>query len=97
MAGLTWSLWVVPTAYILYKILTFGRREKNLPPGPPTIPVLGNAHLIPFKGLHLKYVYRTINYNPHIITFGNCDGLAGSKNGQINMAQCIHSKSDAQP
>jgi cytochrome P450 len=55
MAGFTWSLWVVPTAYVLYKVLTFGRREKNLPPGPPTIPVLGNAHLIPLKGLHLKF------------------------------------------
>ncbi|TDZ19400.1 Cytochrome P450 monooxygenase patI [Colletotrichum orbiculare MAFF 240422] len=25
----------------------FGRREKDLPPGPPTVPILGNAHLIP--------------------------------------------------
>ncbi|KAL0937329.1 cytochrome p450 [Colletotrichum truncatum] len=43
-------LWIAPAVFLLYKIFTFGRREKHLPPGPPTIPILGNAHLIPSTG-----------------------------------------------
>ena len=40
---------------LLYVILTTGRRAKNLPPGPPTLPVLGNLHQIPRKGSYLKF------------------------------------------
>ena len=28
----------------------------SLPPGPPTIPILGNAHLLTGNGLEKKYV-----------------------------------------
>ncbi|KAF6823682.1 cytochrome p450 [Colletotrichum musicola] len=44
------TIWIVPAILLFYKIITFGNREKGLPPGPPTVPILGNAHLIPTEG-----------------------------------------------
>ncbi|KAK7048546.1 putative cytochrome P450 [Favolaschia claudopus] len=32
-----------------------GSREKGLPPGPPTIPLLGNAHIFPASAPHFKF------------------------------------------
>jgi hypothetical protein len=32
--------------YLLRRCLQIGRRPADLPPGPPTIPLLGNLHLV---------------------------------------------------
>ncbi|KAK7032180.1 hypothetical protein VNI00_013354 [Paramarasmius palmivorus] len=41
--------------WLVTKILKSGRREPYLPPGPPTIPVLGNLHLFPSKSPQVKF------------------------------------------
>ncbi|KAF1994944.1 cytochrome P450 [Amniculicola lignicola CBS 123094] len=41
--------------YGIFKLLRFGRREKHLPPGPPTYPIIGNAHLAVDKDLYKRF------------------------------------------
>ncbi|KAF2500783.1 putative cytochrome P450 oxidoreductase [Lophium mytilinum] len=45
---------VVLVLYSIYRILQIGKRDKRMPPGPPTIPLLGNLHQIPITGLYKK-------------------------------------------
>lgn len=60
--GVVLSLGTLPTLglafliYFAFKLITMGRREKGLPPGPPTVPILGNLHQIPLTGIHTKYL-----------------------------------------
>jgi hypothetical protein len=35
-------------------LLQIGKRDPRMPPGPPTLPVLGNFHQIPSSGLYAK-------------------------------------------
>ncbi|KAL9622814.1 MAG: hypothetical protein Q9160_002933 [Pyrenula sp. 1 TL-2023] len=41
--------------YGIFKLSRFGRREKHLPPGPPTYPIIGNAHLAVDKDLYKRF------------------------------------------
>uniref|UniRef100_A0A0W0GBY3 Putative cytochrome P450 n=1 Tax=Moniliophthora roreri TaxID=221103 RepID=A0A0W0GBY3_MONRR len=40
---------------LLSKLLKVGRREATLPPGPPTIPILGNLHVFPKHSVQWKF------------------------------------------
>lgn len=40
--------------YLLWKASQMGKRDPRLPPGPPTIPILGNAHMLPTSGIGKK-------------------------------------------
>ncbi|CAE6460257.1 unnamed protein product [Rhizoctonia solani] len=40
--------------YLFLKLLRIGRREHSLPPGPPTVPLLGNLNIFPKFEAHYK-------------------------------------------
>ncbi|KAI1816873.1 putative cytochrome P450 [Poronia punctata] len=58
------SLVVILLSTLLWKLLRIGHRPKGLPPGPPTIPILGNLHLIPSQDVHLQFQQWAEEYGP---------------------------------
>ncbi|KAF2866696.1 cytochrome P450 [Massariosphaeria phaeospora] len=50
-----WALSVLGGIYVIFKLARFGSREKHLPPGPPTYPIVGNAHLVVDKDLYKRH------------------------------------------
>lgn len=40
--------------YAIYRLARIGKREGYLPPGPPTVPILGNAHIFPKTWAYLQ-------------------------------------------
>jgi len=51
--------WVFPALALvglaIYRLLQIGSRPKDYPPGPPTIPILGNLHLMPKENNHVQF------------------------------------------
>ncbi len=41
-------------AYLSLRLLNIGKREHGLPPGPPTIPIVGNLLSFPKEYAYLK-------------------------------------------
>ena len=52
-----WALSTLGGIYVIFKLARFGSREKHLPPGPPTYPIIGNAHLVVDKNLYRRSVH----------------------------------------
>ena len=61
-------------ALLFYELLNKNRKVQRLPPGPPCIPIIGNAHLIPkekswlafdawSKQYGIKFLYHSVSIN----------------------------------
>ncbi|KAH7161080.1 cytochrome P450 [Dactylonectria macrodidyma] len=64
VSSLYWTIAVLTGLLVVTKILRYGSRPKDYPPGPPTIPVLGNLHQMPTKNFHLEFQKLAQQYGP---------------------------------
>lgn len=46
---------IVLIAVAVFQLRNVGRRPKDYPPGPPTLPLIGNLHQMPSKGSHHQF------------------------------------------
>lgn len=49
---------------VLRKLSRYGMRPADFPPGPPTLPLIGNLHQMPQKDLHLAFTEWGKKYGP---------------------------------
>lgn len=57
-------LWPVAAAALIIRLLLTGRRPKNYPPGPPTLPIIGNLHQMTTRDAHLQFEKWARQYGP---------------------------------
>ncbi|OTB10567.1 hypothetical protein K445DRAFT_308698 [Daldinia sp. EC12] len=59
-------------SFIIWQLSKLGRRPKNYPPGPPTLPLIGNLHQIPSQKRHEKFERWAREYGPiYSLMLGN--------------------------
>ncbi|KAI0134463.1 cytochrome P450 [Xylariales sp. AK1849] len=49
---------------VLHRLSKIGQRPKGYPPGPPTLPIIGNIHLLPAKQGHIQFQKWAEEYGP---------------------------------
>lgn len=47
-----------------YRLGRIGHRPANYPPGPPTLPLIGNLHLVPAEKAHIQFQKWAHEYGP---------------------------------
>jgi hypothetical protein len=50
-----YTLIAAVVAVSVFRLARIGRRPKGYPPGPPTLPLIGNLHLMPTEKPHLQF------------------------------------------
>lgn len=55
---------VAAVVFLLYQLGKLGRRPRDYPPGPPTLPFIGNLHLMPKEKGHLQFQKWAEEYGP---------------------------------
>lgn len=58
------SFLAATAAFVAFQLSKVGRRPKGCPPGPPTLPILGNLHQIPKKNAHVQFKKWADEYGP---------------------------------
>lgn len=51
-------------ALVLHRLSKIGQRPADYPPGPPTLPLIGNLHLMPKEKGHLQFQKWAEEYGP---------------------------------
>ncbi|KAI4934694.1 hypothetical protein J4E85_002552 [Alternaria conjuncta] len=59
-----YALLTALVALAAYSLRSVGRRPANYPPGPPTLPIIGNLHLMPKEKPHLQFQKWAEEYGP---------------------------------
>ncbi|KAI1271690.1 cytochrome P450 [Xylaria sp. FL0933] len=58
------TLAVILLIVLILRVWKIGQRPKGYPPGPPTLPLIGNLHLMPKKKGHLQFQKWAEEYGP---------------------------------
>lgn len=64
---LTATVVLIAVVPIVSWLLQCNRRSKTFPPGPPTIPVLGNIHQMPTNRIFLKFAVSKQGIPSHML------------------------------
>ncbi|KAI1660860.1 putative cytochrome P450 [Daldinia decipiens] len=66
------TIWIAILLFIIWQLSKIGRRPKDYPPGPPTLPLIGNLHQIPTEKRHLQFEQWAREYGPiYSLMLGN--------------------------
>ena len=58
------ALAIASLVLVFSRLSRVGRRPKDYPPGPPTLPILGNLHQIPLEKAHKQFEKWAQEYGP---------------------------------